>query len=142
MSNVLTAIPRVVHPDDVYSDAVHVAGRDLHYVCGMCCFENVAKTTKNGNPVEGSFDLQRLIREEVGEPVKNGFCKYAEERLGRWLPWRVLHSTRGYCGSPGTVGTADGYCRVLWVLRVLCSTRSTRGYCKVLWVLWVLHGLK
>ena len=29
------------------------------------------------------------------------------------LPWRVLHSTRGYCGSPGTVGTAAGYCRVL-----------------------------
>ncbi len=25
-----------------------------------------------------------------------------------WLPWRVLHSTRGYCGSPGTVGTAVG----------------------------------
>ena len=25
----------------------------------------------------------------------------------------------GYCGSPGTVGTADGYCRVLWVLWVL-----------------------
>ena len=82
MSTVLTAIPRVVHPDDVYSGAVHVAGRDLHYVCGMCCFENVAKTTKNGNPVEGSFDLQRLIREEVGQPVKNGFCMYAEERLG------------------------------------------------------------
>ncbi len=40
----------------------------------------------------------------------------------------------GYCGSPGTVGTADGYCRVLWVLRVLCSTRpavpvGTAGYC-------------
>ncbi len=33
-------------------------------------------------------------------------------------PW-VLHSTRGYCGSPGTVGTADGYCRVLWVLHGL-----------------------
>ncbi len=83
MSTALTVIPRVVHPDDVYSGAVHVAGRDLHYVCGMCCFENVAKTTKNGKQVEGSFDLQRLIREEVGEPVKNGLCMYAEERLGR-----------------------------------------------------------
>ena len=28
MSKVLTAIPRVVQPDDVYSGAVHVAGRD------------------------------------------------------------------------------------------------------------------
>jgi hypothetical protein len=26
--------------------------------------------------------LERLIREEVGEPVNNGFCTYAEERLG------------------------------------------------------------
>jgi hypothetical protein len=83
MSTVLTAIPRVVHPDDVYSGAVHVAGRDLHYVCGMCCYENIAKSTKKGKKEEGSFDLERLIREEVGEPVKNGFCMYAEERLGR-----------------------------------------------------------
>ena len=58
------------------------------------------------------------------------------------LPWRVLHSTRGYCGSPGTVGTAAGYCTVLWVLWVLHSTCSTRGYCRVLWVLWVLQELK
>ena len=83
MSTVLTAIPRVVHPDDVYSGAVHVAGRDLHYVCGMCCYENIAKSTKKAKKEEGSFDLERLIREEVGEPVKNGFCMYAEERLGR-----------------------------------------------------------
>jgi hypothetical protein len=63
----------------------------------------------------------------------------------KWLPWRVLHSTRGYCGSPGTVGTADGYCRVLWVLQGTVGTArakvtvgycsSTRGYCRVLWVL-------
>jgi hypothetical protein len=59
-----------------------------------------------------------------------------------WLPRRVLHSTRGYCGRHGTVGTAAGYCRVLWVLWVLCSTHSTRRYCRVLWVLWVLHGLQ
>ncbi len=44
-----------------------------------------------------------------------------------WLPWRVLHSTRGYCDSPGTVGTADGYCRVLWVLQGTVGT--VRGYC-------------
>ncbi len=62
--------------------------------------------------------------------------------LSHWLPRRVLHSTRGYCGSPGTAGYCRWYCRVLWVLRVLCSTHSTRGYCRVLWVLWVLHGLK
>ena len=31
MSSILTDIPRVVHPDDVYSGEVHVAGRHLHY---------------------------------------------------------------------------------------------------------------
>ncbi len=63
----------------------------------------------------------------------------------QWLPWRVLHSTRGYCGSPGTAGTANGYCRVLWVLQGTVGTvgtarakvtvgycGSTRGYCRVL----------
>ncbi len=63
--------------------------------------------------------------------------------VGLWLPWQVLHSTRGYCGSPGTVGTADGYCRVLWVLQgtvgIVGTARakvtvgycgSTRGYCQ------------
>ena len=40
----------------------------------------------------------------------------------------------GYCGSPGTVGTADGYCRVLWVLRVLWVSWVLRQYP------WVLQG--
>ncbi len=48
----------------------------------------------------------------------------------------------GYCGSPGTVGTADGYCSVLWVPQGTVGTvgtarakvtvgycGSTRGYC-------------
>lgn len=83
MSSVLTDIPRVVHPDDVYSGAVHVAGRHLHYVCGMCCHETVAKKTKTGKEQEGSFVLQRLMREEVGEQCQKGFCMYAEERLGQ-----------------------------------------------------------
>ena len=73
----------MVHPDDVYCGAVHVAGRDLHYVCGMCCYEKIGKRTKEGQQEEGSFDLQRVIREEAGVPVKNGFCMYPEERLGR-----------------------------------------------------------
>ena len=83
MSSVLTVIPRVVHPDDVYSGAVHVAGRDFHYVCGMCCHETVGKTTKTGKVTEGSFQLERLVREENGQQVKHGFCMYAEERLGK-----------------------------------------------------------
>ena len=77
MSTVLTAIPRVVHPNDVYSGDVHVAGRALHYVCGMCCDKNIAERAKKGQQEEGSFDsLKRLIREEPGEPFENGFCMY------------------------------------------------------------------
>jgi hypothetical protein len=78
----LTDTPRVVHPDDVYSGEVHVAGRQLHYVCGMCCHETIGKKGKNGKETEGSFDLRPLIREEYGRQVKDGFCMYAEERLG------------------------------------------------------------
>ena len=83
MSSVLTVIPRVVHPDDVYSGEVHVAGRNLHFVCGMCCHEILEKKTKKGKVTEGSFELRRLIREEGGKQVKDGFCMYAEERLGK-----------------------------------------------------------
>jgi hypothetical protein len=84
MSSVLAVVPRVVHPDDVYySDEVHVVGRDLHFACGMSCHETVAKKTKTGKVKEGSFYLQRLIREEGGQQMKDGFCMYAEERLVR-----------------------------------------------------------
>ena len=83
MSSVLGVVPRVVHPDDVYSGEVHVAGRDLHFVCGMSCHETVAKITKTGKVKEGSFHLQRLIREQGGQQMKDGFCMYAEERLGK-----------------------------------------------------------
>jgi len=95
MSSVLTDIPRVVHPDDVYSGEVHVAGRQLHYVCGMCCHETIGKKGKKGKETEGSFELQRLIREEGGRQVKYGFCMYAEERLGhkinsQGMLWEVM----------------------------------------------------
>jgi hypothetical protein len=60
MSSVLTDIPRVVHPDDVYSGEVHVAGR--HYVCGMCCHETFGQKTKT----------ERLMREEGGQQCKDG----------------------------------------------------------------------
>ena len=34
MSSVLPNIPRVVHPDDIKTRMIHVAGRALHFVCG------------------------------------------------------------------------------------------------------------
>jgi hypothetical protein len=86
MSKVLLTIPRVVHPDDVYSGAVHVAGRDMHYVCGMCAHENIEKQTRENTKQEPwGFVLRKTIREEGGVQVKDGFCMYPEERLGMQL---------------------------------------------------------
>jgi hypothetical protein len=82
MSNVLTTVPRVVHPDDVYSGAVHVAGRDLHYVCGMCAHENVGSKDEKVNEGPWGFVLKKIVREEDGVKIKYGFCMYPEERLG------------------------------------------------------------
>jgi hypothetical protein len=63
--------------------------------------------------------LDEIIEDTTAyrEHIRSGGAPENNEQwLAHWLPWRVLHSTRGYCGSPGTVGTAVGYCTVLWVL--------------------------
>jgi hypothetical protein len=83
MSKVLLTIPRVVHPDDVYSGAVHVAGRDYHYVCGMCAHENIEKKNLDmGKEEPWGFVVKKNVREEDGVQVPDGFCMYPEERLG------------------------------------------------------------
>jgi len=83
MSKVLLTIPRVVHPDDVYSGVVHVAGRDLHYVCGLCAHEKVPKNMHAKRKQEPwGFEIKKIIREEGGVAIENGFCMYPEERLG------------------------------------------------------------
>ena len=82
MSKVLTMVPRVAHPDDVYSGAVHVAGRDLHYVCGMCAHEKIDTKDKELAEVPWGFVCKKLLREEDGVQVNDGFCMYPEERLG------------------------------------------------------------
>ena len=82
MSNVLTTVPRVVHPDDVYSGAVHVAGRDCHHVCGMCAHENVGRNGKKAKEGPWGFVLKKIVREVDGVQIKDGFCMYPEERLG------------------------------------------------------------
>ena len=121
MSLVLTEIPRVVHPDDVYSGEVHVAGRDWHYVCGMSCRETVAKITKTGKVTEGSFVFQRLIREDGGLQLKDGFCMYAEERLGHninsvGIMWEMIEAVfQGICTVMSESGRArSGSFRMTW----------------------------
>jgi hypothetical protein len=122
MSKVLTTIPRVVHLDDVYSGAVHVAGRDLHYVCGMCAHENVPKKMHAKRKQEPwGFVLKKIIREEGGVQLENGFCMYPEERLGMTINsasimWETLeHVFEGMRGVMRANGRArSGSFSMMW----------------------------
>jgi hypothetical protein len=63
MSSVLEVIPRVVHPNDIKTRVIHVAGRQWHYVCGVSSIEK-----------DGTFTLQKIPRKS--------FYMYPEEALG------------------------------------------------------------
>jgi len=63
MSSVLPNIPRVVHPDDIKTRMTHVAGRVLHFVCGVAGVEG-----------EGTFTFRKIAR--------STFYMYPEEALG------------------------------------------------------------
>ena len=65
MSVVMQLLPRVVHFKDVKVREIHVAGRDLHFVCGVCAMENV------GN---GTFSFKKIRRAS--------FYMYPEDALG------------------------------------------------------------
>jgi hypothetical protein len=41
MSDVMDEIPREVHSEDVTCRAIHVSGRDLHFVCGVSADEDI-----------------------------------------------------------------------------------------------------
>ena len=72
MSSVLNMVPRVVHPFDVKVRAMHVAGRDLHFVCGVSANEVVGV-----GEGQGHFQLKKIPRE--------CFTMYPEEKLGPGL---------------------------------------------------------
>jgi hypothetical protein len=63
MSFVLDIIPRVVHPNDIKTRVIHVAGQEGHYVCGVSGIEK-----------DGTFTLQKIPRKS--------FYMYPEEALG------------------------------------------------------------
>lgn len=65
MSLVMELLPRVVHPKDVKVREIHVAGRQLHFVCGVSAVENVTK---------GSFTFKKIRR--------STFYMYPEDALG------------------------------------------------------------
>ncbi len=61
----------------------HFAGRDLHFVCGMCAHENIEeRSDEKADHQPWGFVIKKLIREEGRVQVKDGFCMYPEERLG------------------------------------------------------------
>jgi hypothetical protein len=65
MSRVESSVPRVVHANDVKKRRIVVAGREMHYVCGVTATEDVSCQ---------EFKLSLLPRES--------FTMYPEERLG------------------------------------------------------------
>ena len=65
MADVMDVIPRVVHPEDIKCRRIHVAGRDLHFVCGVTGREDV---------LNGKFALKKLKRTD--------FFMYPEDVLG------------------------------------------------------------
>ena len=58
MSNVQRSVPRVVHVDDVKQRRVHVAGRGMHYVCGVTATEDKESNGLTLTPLaRGSFAM-------------------------------------------------------------------------------------
>jgi hypothetical protein len=119
-----TEVPRVVHPEDVRTRRVHVAGRKNHFLCGVAAVEDL---------VNSCFTLSVLPRQ--------GFCMYPEERLGMELNsasmmWEsiedIFSRIRG-CMSSGRQGTSSatfsmpllatvyGFWRVIFFANVLRS---------------------
>jgi hypothetical protein len=65
MSSVSRDVPRIVHTDDIKNRRVYVAGRSLHFVCGVTAVEDLHCQ---------EFRLSRYARAN--------FCMYPEERSG------------------------------------------------------------
>jgi hypothetical protein len=65
MSLVMQLLPRVVHPKDMKVREINVAGRELHFVCGVSAMENVE---------EGTFTFKKIRRAN--------FYMYPEDALG------------------------------------------------------------
>ena len=65
MSRVERSVPRIVHADDVKQRRINVAGRGMHYVCGVTATEDLERQ---------EYRLALLSR--------GSFAMYPEERLG------------------------------------------------------------
>ncbi len=72
----LDIIPRVVHPNDIKTRVIHVAGQEGHYVCGVSGIEK-----------DETFTLQKIPRKS--------FYTYPEEALGLLVGFQSAQS----CGN-------------------------------------------
>jgi hypothetical protein len=99
MSRVERSVPRVVHADDVKQRRIHVAGRRMHYVCGVS-----AKHELEGHSYK------------FGPLPRGSFAMYPEERIGMeiqsssimWENIEDLFKEIRKCMSAARNGTASG----------------------------------
>jgi hypothetical protein len=102
MSAVLDTIPRVIHPEDIKTRIMHIAGRQWHYVCGVTATE-----------VDGTFRFRKIER--------SSFYVYPEDALGPELQsasimWEhidsLFHNIRDVMKSSGCA--RSGSMRMPW----------------------------
>jgi len=128
MVDVLTMLPRVVHPVDVQRNEICVNGRDWHYLCGVIATENVFPGNGKKRPpsVKEGFHLKLLDRK---------LClMYPEEKLGGFInsataQWQVVDALfqgmreimrSGTAFTSGTFSIAwTNACQKFWEVRIL-----------------------
>ncbi len=105
MSSVLATIPRVIHPDDVKTRVIHVAGREMHFVCGVAGMEGVGKFKFTKIPrshfymypeevLGSSVQLATIIWEQIEvlfENIRKVMRKSGNARSGSLsMPWTAF----------------------------------------------------
>jgi hypothetical protein len=111
--SISTEVPRVVHPDDVQTRRVHVAGRKHHYMCGVTAVEDLALSNRMRDDQFETFGTVRHFTLSI--LPSHVFAMYPEYRLGMELNsatmmWEdiedIFRRMRG-CMSSGRQGTSS-----------------------------------
>ncbi len=121
MCNVERSVPKVVHVEDVKQRRIHVAGRQMHYVCGVS-----AKHELDGQSYK------------FGPLPRGSFAMYPEERCGMelqsssimWENVEDLFKEIRKCMSAARHGTASGTFKIafsvaafaFWKIRSVTKT--------------------
>jgi hypothetical protein len=111
--SISTEVPRVVHPDDVQTRRVHVAGRKHHYVCGVTAVEDFVLSKRMRDDQFEEFGPLRHFT--LSMLPSHAFGTYPDNRLGMELNsatmmWEhiedIFRRMRG-CMSSGRQGTSS-----------------------------------